>query len=57
MSSDVHVRMTADGGSVQKQATFGLSNLQSYLDLDTRKPVFGAVRTTKAQSSLRIHTG
>ena len=28
-----------------------------HMGLDTRKPVFGGVRTTKAQASLRIHAG
>ena len=28
-----------------------------HIGLDARKPVFGGVRTTKAQASLRIHAG
>ena len=28
---------------------------KSYLGLDARKPVFGGLRTTKAQTSRRIH--
>ena len=29
-------------------------NVRHYLDLDARKPVFGGLRTTQAQTSLRI---
>ena len=32
-----------------------IQNSESYMGLDTRKPVFGSLRTTQAQTTLHIH--